>query len=89
MSQQRDPIDQISADLDGFVWVRTQDGDLCGPYDSEQEARKQIRPCPRCDGYGLIGDDPSGQNLASCTLCDESGIAPDGVTTDPDPRMDK
>ena len=30
--------------------------------------------CPRCNGYGLLGDDPSGQNLTSCTDCDETGL---------------
>lgn len=46
----------------------------------EEFTLRAIRPdlglCPRCDGYGLTGDDPSGQNLASCTACDESGLIP-------------
>lgn len=46
----------------------------------EEFTLRAMRPdlglCPRCDGYGLTGDDPSGQNLASCTACDESGLIP-------------
>lgn len=26
-------------DLDGFVWVRDSEGNTCGPYESEAEAR--------------------------------------------------
>lgn len=32
-------IERIMADLDHYVWVRTVDGELCGPYDSVEEAR--------------------------------------------------
>lgn len=38
--------------------------------------RLDLGLCHDCDGYGLTGDDPSGQNLASCKACDESGLIP-------------
>ena len=34
----RSEIETIDTDADGFVYVRTTDGELCGPYDSEAEA---------------------------------------------------
>lgn len=37
-------IATINADLDGFIWVRDTDGNLCGPYDTEAEARADFRP---------------------------------------------
>lgn len=71
--QQFQHIKELWTDTDG-TWIRTAYGELAGPFASEAEAREQFAPCPRCDGYGLTGDDPSGQNLATCTLCDESGL---------------
>jgi hypothetical protein len=33
---------EISHDLDGFVWARA-DGELCGPYNSEEEAVNDLQ----------------------------------------------
>lgn len=32
----------ITTDFDGFVWARTDDGELCGPYETEDQARTDI-----------------------------------------------
>jgi hypothetical protein len=42
----------------------------------DRDPDPEVITCPDCEGYGLQGDDPSGQNLTSCKECDESGERP-------------